>query len=239
MERRIDDIVELGKLDANILALEAKEDELPRIVAEGEGKVARAAEEFEELRHEFRDTQKDADSLSVDMQAGEEHVRKFRVQLGAVKSNKEYDIFRRQIDKQIEENTRLEDEALIHMEKADEIRSKIKDKEKGMAVAEDALERTRREVEAKLAALDRKKRNLLEERKEQESKIDSEDLARYRRILAAKKNSAVARVEGNFCSACHMTLTSQILNLVLLGQDMVECQGCSRILFWEDKVGSR
>ncbi len=239
MEKHIEDLVELGKLDARICALEMKAGELPGAILEEEANVVQKREGLESARKELIGTQKEADGLSVDMQAGEEQVRKFRVQLGAAKSNKEYDVIRRQIDARIEENARFEEGALVRMEKADELKPQIKEKEKCLAAAEDKLKEVRAQVEAALAEIEREKSGLLVRRREQAKKIDPDDLTRYERILVGRKDSAVARVDENVCSACNMTLNPQALNLVLLGRDIVECQGCSRILYWEDEPGSR
>ena len=239
MEKHIHDLVELGKLDASIRTLELEAGELPKAIAKEESDVAEKKGDLEAARKELIEAQKAADSLSVEMQAREEQVKKFRVQLGVAKSNKEYDVIRRQIDAQIEESARFEEEALTCMEKADQLKPQIKEKEKGLAASEEKLKRVRIQVEENLARIERERQALLERREEQEKKIDPEDLTRYERVLAGRKDSAVARVDENVCSACHMTLTPQVLNLVLLGQDIVECQGCSRILYWEDEAASR
>ena len=238
MEKRIYDLVELGKLDATVRTLELKADELPKVVAEEESGVAQKKGERQAARKELIEAQKEADRLSVEMQGGEERLKRLQVQLGAAKSNKEYDVIRRQIDGRIEENARFEEGALICMEKADQLKPQIKGKEKGLAAAEEKLRRVRIEVEENLARIGRERQSLLEKRREQEEKIDPEDLTRYERIFVGRKDSAVARADDNVCTACHMTLNPQVLNLVLLGQDIVECQGCSRILYWEDEVGS-
>ncbi len=52
----------------------------------------------------------------------------------------------------------------------------------------------------------------------------------YTRVGSRYPGSAVARAEGGSCKACFRALPAQVFNSVLMGKELVQCPGCSRIL---------
>jgi RNase P subunit RPR2 len=44
----------------------------------------------------------------------------------------------------------------------------------------------------------------------------------------------IVAIKGNVCTGCHMILPVQFANEVRLGEEIVFCPYCSRILFYEE-----
>ncbi len=63
--------------------------------------------------------------------------------------------------------------------------------------------------------------------------IDPNGLSRYEKILNNKNGIAVVPVIDTACSGCQMKLNPQMINLVKMQDRLVECDMCSRILYFE------
>src|SRR5208282_4294145 len=62
----------------------------------------------------------------------------------------------------------------------------------------------------------------------------AETLQVYERLLRNKKDRVVVPIENRTCSGCHIVLTAQHENLVRKGENMIFCEHCSRIHYWQD-----
>ena len=61
--------------------------------------------------------------------------------------------------------------------------------------------------------------------------IDKGILSKYEKILENRGGTALGRVNGEFCGACHMTLRPQVINEAKLKKNPVFCENCARILY--------
>jgi len=59
-------------------------------------------------------------------------------------------------------------------------------------------------------------------------------LAIYERLLKNKRNRVIVPIENRTCSGCHITLTAQHENLVRKSDNLVFCEHCSRIHYWQE-----
>ncbi|NGX46735.1 MAG: Chromosome partition protein Smc [Chlamydiae bacterium] len=63
---------------------------------------------------------------------------------------------------------------------------------------------------------------------------DPDTLRIYDRLLRNKKDRVVVPIENRTCSGCHIALTAQHENIVRKGENLVFCEHCSRIHYWEE-----
>ncbi|MCH9614314.1 MAG: hypothetical protein SP1CHLAM54_17280 [Chlamydiia bacterium] len=75
---------------------------------------------------------------------------------------------------------------------------------------------------------------LLKERQELATKAEPTILSIYERLLRNKKDRVVVPIENRTCSGCHITLTIQHENLVRKGENIVFCEHCSRVHYWQE-----
>lgn len=120
-----------------------------------------------------------------------------------------------------------EDAELRLMEDADAADAAVRE-----AVAE--LDETRRvssAAEPELRTqLDESRAELTEVESERDrvwGEIPAPDQAAYSRV---RVRPAVARVAGNQCSACHVTVTSSGMQVLRKGEMLLQCDNCGRIL---------
>ena len=80
----------------------------------------------------------------------------------------------------------------------------------------------------------KKARSLKAERDSLAYTANAEVLHIYERLLRNKKDRVVVPIENRTCSGCHIVLTAQHENLVRKGENLVFCEHCSRIHYWQE-----
>jgi hypothetical protein len=76
--------------------------------------------------------------------------------------------------------------------------------------------------------------DLMKQREESVAQLPPELGELYGRIALKKQGLALAVVSGEVCSACQMKLRPQLINEVRLGEQIIVCENCSRILYFEN-----
>ncbi|MDR2149423.1 MAG: C4-type zinc ribbon domain-containing protein [Spirochaetaceae bacterium] len=64
--------------------------------------------------------------------------------------------------------------------------------------------------------------------------ITEDVLFKFDRIVRNKKGKGIVGIKGGVCTGCHMILPAQFANRVRIGEEIVFCPYCSRILFYEE-----
>jgi len=74
---------------------------------------------------------------------------------------------------------------------------------------------------------------LAEEAKRLESDLNPKHRARFLRLLESKKGTAIAAVIEGSCSVCHFSVRPHLQQRVRRCQEIIDCEHCHRILFFE------
>ena len=60
-------------------------------------------------------------------------------------------------------------------------------------------------------------------------------LARYEQLLKQRRMIAVAPIDGELCTACHVRLRPAVAQQIRRNDDIVQCDSCQRILYFVPK----
>jgi predicted nucleic acid-binding Zn-ribbon protein len=175
--------------------------------------------------------QKDKEGLLAQKEA---NIKKMDGQLGQVKTNKEYSALQQEIGALKADNSLLEEEILKlfdEVEAADievkKERERLKTVEKDFPAKESEIIRLESEAKSNLEKFKQERQTIL-------SQTDPEIRGRYDLIVQKKQGIALAKISGEICAACQLQLRPQLINDVRLGQSLILCENCSRILYFED-----
>lgn len=113
----------------------------------------------------------------------------------------------------------------------DELLEKIKESLKSSEKSSIALEK---EIQNSISLINEEGSQLKKERDALAAMADPDTLHIYERLLRNKKDRVVVPIENRTCGGCHISLTAQHENLVRKGENLVFCEHCSRIHYWQE-----
>jgi predicted nucleic acid-binding Zn-ribbon protein len=156
---------------------------------------------------------------------------KFKDQLMAVKTNKEYTAMLHEIQMAEDQIRQEEDKILEIMEQSETLEKELKGAEKQLNTRVGEIETAIRNLEMSVPGLESAAAKLREQKGMMEAGVGLELLNRYRRIAEARKGIALAEARDELCSACHVRIRPQVYADLLKTEDVHVCDSCSRILF--------
>jgi len=113
----------------------------------------------------------------------------------------------------------------------EELLEKIKESLETSEANSIALEK---EIQASILLINQEGSQLKEERDAIATTTDPDTLHIYERLLRNKKDRVIVPVENRACSGCHIALTAQHENIVRKGENLIFCEHCSRIHYWQE-----
>jgi predicted nucleic acid-binding Zn-ribbon protein len=123
-------LIEIAALDAQIVGLKRKLEEIPVQIEEMRQKYREAENLLEGARSDHASMQKDHRKAEGNLDAHLDKIRKLNEQQNLVKTNKEYQALLAEIENLKNEQDRYEDAILTLMEQSGETEKKIADAEK-------------------------------------------------------------------------------------------------------------
>jgi uncharacterized protein len=170
--------------------------------------------------------------LEKEVAAVQTRLSKYKDQLMAVKTNKEYQAMQHEIATAEGLVRSQEDKLLDLMEVSERESADLKAAE--TALKADQAESTREqkalgeETTAQQAALAR----LAAEREQLTSRISKEALIIFERVAHGRRGIAVAEARDGLCVECHVRLRPQVFNEVRRNEKLIQCDSCTRILYY-------
>jgi uncharacterized protein len=177
-------------------------------------------------------------ALEEELAALSEQLKKTHLKKNAIKGTREYGAFLEEVDTAQREIRGREDELLSVEEALATAKAEVDAADAGFPAEEaDYNERmgTWRDEQARLGNEIAKAEAAASDLR---AGLDKRLLALFDRIAKVRGGVAVARVAmvGNqtaACSACNLRLRPQLLSDLRLSKEMITCESCKRILFWE------
>jgi uncharacterized protein len=227
------DIIErlkaLNKIDVQLQMLKKDIERLPKELSEKQvlprtlrGTIDRAKAEITRLKLE-------AENFELEVKSGEEALKRYAGQMNVLRTSKEFESVKRQMDAQRVWNKENEGKALELMEQVDAKQKDIDKNSVALAEAETVVAAETARVDKEVAELQKQYDTLAAERSALAKDVPDKELTVYNRI-AAGRGQAIAHVDRGICSACFMKIPPQVHNLALLAKEMVCCPSCGRIL---------
>jgi len=229
MKELIGQLASLNEIDLKLGTIRKDLERLPKTLTEKELVVKNMRITADRLKADIVKLKVEADSIELDVKAGEDALKRYATQMNAIRTNKELEAIRRQMETQRIWNRDNENKALELMEKIDARQKELDKQNAAMADTEKEIvsetERISKDVTELRAQMD----TLNGQREGLAKAVPEKELAIYNRVVSSR-GQAISKVERGICSACFMKIPPQIHNLALLGKEVVTCPSCGRIL---------
>jgi len=224
-------LVALQDLELKIAVLHKQVSDIPNTTQslESEQKRIKAAHEervahSKELGNRRRTLEGQVDLLRTKLS-------RFKDQLMAVKTNKEYTAMLHEIQTAEGQIRDEEDKILEVMEEMEGQTAELKQAEQVMLKQSAEFQESIRKAQESTPLLEAELSRMREEKTSLESMINRELLSQYRRIAVVRKGVALAEAKDELCSVCHVRIRPQMYADLLRTEDIQTCDSCSRILF--------
>jgi predicted nucleic acid-binding Zn-ribbon protein len=206
---------------------------LPLERAHLESQLAATAAGVESLKHKGRQIEVERKKLELDVGTRTESIARLKTQQYQTRKNDEFQAIGHEIQRYENEIRKLEDQELELMIEADKLKAEIEAADKTARATKDAVSRQLADLETKSKALGAQQQELETERETLAAKIDPDLLDQFERLFNSKGDAAVVAIGHGVCTGCHMKVTTATASRVKAGKEIVSCENCGRILYFE------
>ncbi|MCD4678324.1 MAG: nucleotide-binding protein [Desulfobacula sp.] len=233
-KQNIETLVKLQEAETEIVRLKVVLEK----VEKKKGKLSAQLKQFGNALEENKENLSSAISVCRDIereiQMIDERIIKSNEKLRMVKTNKEYQLFLREVDDNKKRKDALETELLEFLDEKEKIQEIVLETEKEYHLLRDQIKAEQKEIEKK--SID--DRELLDEYLARQNEIgqtlDVALLNRFAKISKMNNRSAVINVKNEVCMGCFMNVPPQLYIEVQRGNSLISCPQCSRILYYID-----
>ena len=225
-------LIALQTLDSAADAARRRLSDFPAAEQELAAKVAAAAAEVEAAKTAAAANQTSRRALEKDVAGVDARLAKFDDHKAAVKTNHEYTALLHEISTAKTDKDALEEKILVLMDEADGLAAGVKRAESALAAIKKESDAARAAMAAERGGLDAELARLAGERAREAAGVDASVLAKYEQLLKGRRGIAVARMDGEICTACHVRLRPHVTQQVRRNDSIVQCDSCQRILYF-------
>jgi hypothetical protein len=235
MIQKIDVLKRVQSLKNKINELEASQERRKLDVQKKKVQIEKGKDLAGKKHEEKIAVQKEIDKKELDLKSNEGKITKYNVQLNSIKTNKEYSTLISEIGSKKADMSILEDEILNTMSRLEIANQEYEKVTKELRNEEESLNDLIKSVDADIKEADIEIEKIKNEQKKYIDLLDEHSLKNYNRLSNIKGGNAIVPVIGNVCGGCSMNVTTQTLNELMGGEDLVFCRSCSRILYLDEK----
>ena len=218
-----------------------------RFVQENERRRDTVPEDLVEVDREFQDkvqtvaalkarlTEAELEKRKADGELGEhkEKLKKYQGQLRSVQSSREYSAALNEIDG-VEKLIRTTEDRFLELEEEiEKARAELTEREATLPAETEQHEERMKDWRTEQRAINEQLTAAREEIARLEAEVPPRDRAEFRRLIDKKHGLAVALVVNGSCSACHVKIRPAALQILKQGREIVYCDTCKRILYYE------
>ena len=217
----------LAEREGVILELERARIAIPQAIEKAEARSAAATGAAAKLRSELEAAEKLRRTREAETQDLASKRDKLQGQSAVVKTNKEYTALLHEIDGHQKRIAEIEDDILVAMEQVETLGVEARGAEATARQVAQEVGKETDELRARLAEVERKLANAVEERTQILTALGGNVPALYNRAVRAR-GSGIARFEDGTCSGCHRSVPPEVINRVTAGEVHI-CVSCQRI----------
>jgi predicted nucleic acid-binding Zn-ribbon protein len=232
-------LIELHFLDQKIAVLNNKISAMPAEIEELNRKLDAHQRSVKEKQDLIAENQKKRKELEGDLALIETKRVRYKEQLDAVKTNKEYTALQHEIEQVSLAIRQIEDQILTRMEEAEQLKLKLEESQKAKAAEESIIHVERKVLEGEVEKLQQELDHLKQQRQSWVDQILPATMLIYDRTAQARRGTALAEARNAMCGECHVRIRPQLFQEIKRNDSIITCESCSRILFYVPPAGNQ
>jgi predicted nucleic acid-binding Zn-ribbon protein len=229
----LEDLIALQRLESAIADAGARIAAHPQRLAAADTRLSDAAGALDAVKHRVKDNQEARRELEKNAAVYQGRLTKFKDQLSAVKTNREYQAMLHEIATAQTELGGAEEKVIERMLAADAILAEQKQAETALAKAQKEVDAEKKMLVEDLAATERELAAAASARTELLGRLDPRLLDLFQQVARARKGIAISTATPDgLCSVCHVRLRPPVFQKVRHNDGIVQCEVCQRILYY-------
>lgn len=191
-------------------------------------------QQYQEKEKEIVEIGKTVQTQEVKIQENIAKIKRIELQQSNIKKADEFTALTQEMTAAEREKTILEQKVSDLVDKKhaeEELLERIKTSLQNSEESSLAIEK---EIQGSIDLINAEGSSIKHKREELAKQASPEILALYERLLKNKKDRVIVPIENRTCSGCHIVLTAQHENLVRKGENLIFCEHCSRIHYWQE-----
>ena len=205
----------------------------PQRLADAEARLDEATRALDAAKHRLKTSQDSRRDLEKEAAVFQGRLTKFKEQLSAVKTNREYTAMQHEIEAAQRDLGVVEEKVLERMMEADAMAADVKQAEAALAAQKKAIEAEKKTLAEELVTVEASLKHASDKRAELVAQTDPGLIARFEQVAKARKGIALSRATyDGLCTACHVRLRPNVFQQVRQNETIIQCDSCQRIMYY-------
>ena len=238
MTEVLDKLKALQDILAQKNAVEASIQDAPKLLSTQEELLSRLKKGYIEKNEQYEKVRAHIAELKTQLFEAESARERSEKAMDSITTQREYEA----LDKEIRDAGDREQLIRKDLQKEDhlfqELDEELKREESLIKQQEEELNERKEKLSAEISSMTNELEGLKKSEDEVSPGINPETKFKLERIIKSKQGVGIVAIHGNVCTGCHMILPAQFANEVRIGDKIVYCPYCSRILYYVETVGS-
>jgi predicted nucleic acid-binding Zn-ribbon protein len=232
MNSDLEKLIELEKVDREMLRLTEEVAALPKRVAAIEGKLADDKVAVENAKAAIKTNEASRRKLEGEIQGHQQKIVKYREQSSSVKTNDEYRALMHEVEFAEKQISGCEDKILELMITLEAEEKALKTAEADLKIEMAEVEKEKTDARTRTAEDEKLLAELAVKRDGLRVGVGDSALAHYDRVMRQRK-SAIAEARGQKCMACFVMIRPQTWEELRPNEQIITCSSCGRILYYD------
>jgi uncharacterized protein len=234
----LESLIQLQELDLTAERLRRRIADLPSAQRALDDRLASLEAAVAGIKERMAVSQAARREIEKDLAVVQGRLTKFKDQLMEVKTNKEYHAMQSEISTAEQQVRRQEDRLLDRMEEAETQAAEMKAAEAALKSGKSEAARERQQLEADRVAAEADLERTMGERARLAARVSGATLALFEHVSRHRKGLALSEARDGHCTQCHVRLRPQVFNNVRRNDSVIQCESCSRILYYVPVPGA-
>jgi uncharacterized protein len=233
MSPDLDRLIRLQHLETQIAEARAAIAAHPQRLAEADAQLDQAKRAVESAKDTLKANNDARRELEKDVAVYQGRLTKFKDQLSAVKTNREYQAMQHEIATAQSDLGAVEEKVLERMVEADGIGVEVKKAEAALAARQKEIEAEKKTMAQDLASQEASLAKASEARAALVKDLDPRLMALFEQVARARKGVAITTAtRDGLCALCHVRLRPSVFQQVRHNDSIIQCESCHRVLYW-------
>ncbi|PYR76873.1 MAG: hypothetical protein DMF87_17160 [Acidobacteria bacterium] len=233
MSPDLEHLIELQNLESAIEESRRRIAAHPQRIADAEARLARAKEAVDAAKQRLKASQEARREAEKEAAVYQSRLSKFKDQLSAVKTNKEYQAMQHEIETATKELGSVEETVIERMVEADALTADVKKTEQALAAEQKNIDAEKKTLTEELATVEAALKEATAKKDTLITSLAPPLVALFEQVSRARKGVAIAlATRDGLCSACHVRLRPQVFQEVRRNDQIIQCASCNRILYY-------